>query len=245
MGADEVPHLRWAQRLVADVRPAENAYASHPTYVVWADPAAGRVARNRSVCSSLVSHLLEQSYGYTPHDFASWFGVSVPQAADYYDTIAAENGFERIHHVENIKPGDLIAIHYAPGSHPTGHVVVVAAPPQQRSPSEPLGRGSRQYAVPVIDSATTGHGLADTRRAGDGWTQGVGSGEFRLYASDDELITGYAWSTLGVSEFRDVRDRPVAVGRLKLAAAPPPSGTAASASQPAVLVADDAPTDEV
>jgi hypothetical protein len=77
--------LVWAQRLVAELAPEDNVYGSRPTYVEWSDAASGRRGRNRSVCSSFASHLLEQSFGYTVHDIDVWFGKRGPQAREYHD----------------------------------------------------------------------------------------------------------------------------------------------------------------
>jgi hypothetical protein len=222
--------LESAQALVDDVTPANNFYGSHPTYVEWSDPATGRVARNRSVCSSLASHLLEHTFGYTPGDIATWFGKNV-QAREYHDTIATGNGFLRIHHIAAIKPGDVIAVAYPDGSHPTGHVMIAASTATLREASAPLRAGTQQYEIAVIDSANSGHGPTDTRRRdGGGWTTGVGRGILRLYGRDDDTIDGYAWSTSAHSLFRPSSVRKLAIGRLEATRVPKPSGVPGASS---------------
>lgn len=140
--------LVWAQRLVAELAPEDNVYGSRPTYVEWSDAASGRRGRNRSVCSSFASHLLEQSFGYTVHDIDVWFGKRGPQAREYHDTIAAGRGFDRIVQIAAIRPGDIIAVAYPAGSHPTGHVMVAASRAVERAPSAPFQPQTRQYEIP-------------------------------------------------------------------------------------------------
>jgi hypothetical protein len=222
--------LEWAQKLVDEVSPANNYYGSHPTYVEWAD-AAGSVARNRSVCSSFASHVLQHGFGYTPSDIAAWFGKNVPQAREYHATIAAGNGFLRVHHIAAVEPGDIIAVAYPPGSHPTGHVMIAASTATAREATAPLRPDTQQYEIAVIDSANSGHGPSDTRRREDGgWTTGVGRGMLRLYGRSDDTIAGYAWSTSSHSLFRPAEIRKLAVGRLEPARVPKPSAAPGATS---------------
>lgn len=240
--------LAWAGSLVDELALENNVYGSHPTYVEWSDAASGRKARNRSVCSSFASHLLEQSFGYTAHDVEAWFGKHVPQAIDYHDTISAGRGFLRIHHVAAIQPGDIFAIAYPEGSHPTGHVMIAASRAVARAATAPLRADAQQYEIDVIDSANTGHGQGDTRRRADGtWTTGVGRGTLRLYARPDDTIAGYAWSTSARSLFRPASVRKPAIGRLDSARVPRPSGTPgeSAGTQDAEPSADDAAFDDV
>ena len=217
--------LGWAEKLVTELTPEHNLYGSHPTYVEWSDDAAGAVARNRSVCSSFASHLLERSFGYTASDIDAWFGKNVPQAREYYETIEARHGFERIVHVAAIRPGDIIAVEYPAGSRPTGHVMIAASRAVARTETAPVEPGTQQYEIVVIDSAHSGHGPDDTRRNADRtWTTGVGRGTLRLYGRPDDTLAGHSWSTTAHSVFRPAAVRKVAIGRLDLARAPQPSG---------------------
>jgi hypothetical protein len=242
--ADSMPEtmLAWATKLVAELTPDHNVYGSHPTYVEWSDDATGAVARNRSVCSSFASHLLERSFGYTASDIDAWFGKTGPQAREYYETIEARHGFERIVHIAAIRPGDIIAVEYPAGSRPTGHVMIAASRAVARGETSPVEPGTQQYEIVVIDSAHSGHGPDDTRRNADRtWTTGVGRGTLRLYGRPDDTIAGHSWSTTPRSVFRPVAMRKVAVGRLDLARAPHPSGTpgATSGNEDAAPSEDD------
>ena len=216
----------WARSIVAEIAPENNAYGSHPTYVEWSDAATGRSARNRSVCSSFASHVLGQSFGYTADDIDTWFEKRVPQAREYHDTIAGGRGFRRIIHVGAIRPGDIIAIAYPDGSHPTGHVMIAEGRALPRMSTPPIEPNTWQFELAVIDSANSGHGRSDTRSRPNGaWTTGVGHGNLRLYAADDDTVAGYAWSTSASSSYRSSKVRRPAIGRLDPSTVPRPSGT--------------------
>src|SRR5436305_9414186 len=187
--------LQWAHRLIEGVTPQTNLYASRPTLVTWAGVNGATETRNRSVCSALVAHLMMQTYGYRAADFASWLGGRFPRAAGFHDAIAAGRGFDPVLRIGGIRPGDVLAIKYPPGSHPTGHVLLAASRPVQRHATEPVVPGTVQYELSVIDSSHTGHGPTDTRHYAKGkFHSGVGGGLFRLYAGPDGHLAGYPWS---------------------------------------------------
>jgi hypothetical protein len=223
--------LRWAHLLVEEVPADRNRYGSHPTYVEWNDAGTGSGARNRSVCSSFVNHLLEHSFGYSASDIDAWFGKRVPQAVQYHDTIAAGHGFTLVNRIVDIRPGDIIAVAYPPGSKPTGHVMIAATRAAAHTASRPVESGTQQYEIGVIDSANSGHGPADSRLRADGtWTTGVGRGTLRLYGREDGTIAGYCWSTSSHSAFRPADVRHPVVGRLDSALVPKPSGAAGAST---------------
>ena len=209
--------LVWARRLVAGVTPETNLYASRPTVVTWAGVNGATETRNRSVCSALIAHLMMQAYGYRAADFASWLGGRFPRAAGFHDAIAGGHGFDRVTKVGDIEPGDVLAIKYAPGSHPTGHVLLAASSPVKRSPTAPLVPDTVQYELSIIDSSQTGHGPNDTRHYAKGkFHSGVGEGLFRLYANRSGAIVGYSWSVTKASEFYAPSERDLVIGRLNL-----------------------------
>ncbi len=220
-GAAGAAHLEWARKLIDGVTPETNVYASRPTVVSWAGVDGAVETRNRSVCSALVAHLMMQAYGYRAADFASWLGGRFPRAAGFHDAIAAGRGFDRVRRVEDIRPGDVLAIKYPPDTHPTGHVLLAAARPAERRATEPVVPGTAQYELAVIDSSHTGHGPADTRHYAKGkYHSGVGQGVFRLYAAADGTIAGYSWSVTKASEFYAPGERDLVVGRLNGAVRP-------------------------
>jgi hypothetical protein len=229
-GAAGAAHLEWARKLVDGVTPETNLYASRPTVVSWEGVDGASETRNRSVCSALVAHLLMRAYGYRAADFASWLGGRFPRAAGFHDAIAAGRGFDRIRRVEDIRPGDVLAIKYPPGTRPTGHVLLAAARPAERRATAPVVPGTAQYELSVIDSSHTGHGPADTRHYAKGkYHSGVGQGVFRLYAAADGTIAGYSWSVTKASEFYAPGERDLVVGRLNGAVHPSGRGRRAEA----------------
>jgi hypothetical protein len=205
--------LVWAQRLVAELAPENNVYGSHPTYVVWSEDGDG-VARNRSVCSSFVARDLMRAYGLTRRDLEMRFGTRNPQAKDFYDALAAERGFTAVSRVDQMRPGDIIAIAYPPGSRPTGHVMLVDSTPARRVATRPLEPRTTQYEVAVIDSSASFHGFSDTRYVrGAAHGTGVGRGVLRLFADAAGRATGYSWSVRTVSRYYDSSQHRLAVGR--------------------------------
>jgi hypothetical protein len=219
--------VRAAEELVGKLAPERNVYGSHPTEVDWGDSATGRPASNRSVCSSFLSRLLGHAYEVTPEQLAAWTGHREPHARDYYAAVAAGRGFTRIETVDAIRPGDVVAIAYPPGSGSTGHVMLVDGFPEARDATPPLRAGTRQFALAVIDSSHSVHGPADTRGMPKRHGTGVGRGTFRLYADPSGNIVAYAWSLLPGSRLQDVRVRTLAIGRFdpgsRLGGTPPPA----------------------
>lgn len=207
--------LEWARRLITGVTPETNIYASRPTIVTWSGVSGASETRNRSVCSALVAHLMMQAYGYRSADFASWLGGRFPRAAGFHDAIAAGHGFDPVRRISEIRPGDILAIKYPPGSKPTGHVLLAASRPVERHATEPVVDGTVQYELSVIDSSHTGHGPTDTRHYAKGrFHSGVGEGLFRLYVAPDGTLAGYSWSVTKASEEYTPSERHLVIGRL-------------------------------
>lgn len=211
----DTANVEWGERLVRGVTPETNEYASRPTIVTWAGVGGSGETRNRSVCSSLVAHLFMQAYGYDKADFKRWMGTGFPQAQDFYAAIVAAKGFQRVGRITAIAPGDVLAVRYPPGSHPTGHVMVVVSPPRKRAATPPEMPGTQQFELLILDSSRTGHGPTDTRHYAKGrFHSGVGEGTLRLYADAGGAIAGYSWSTLKSSQIYVNAEREMVVGRL-------------------------------
>jgi hypothetical protein len=225
--AKEVEHLDLAEMLVATVLPALNFYGD-PTAISWEGLNGLDYSTNRSKCATLVTQLFERAYN---PDYVEWFGCTSPHAAAYHDKIVAEDGFIRIKSIEDVEPGDIIAIEYldagctevACGTFSTcktsGHIAIVAEFPTARTASAPLVTGTVQYDVEIIDTSSSYHGTSDTRYMSDvGGThdQGVGQGTLRLYASSKDAnrpIVGHTWSTSSGSTYFSSSKRHVVIGR--------------------------------
>lgn len=205
--------LLWARRMVADVAPQNNAYATDPTIVQWAGVAGAQQTVNRSVCSTFVDRVVEQAYGYSAAYVTAWLGL---YAKTIHRAIVHARGFARITTIPEIRPGDIMAIEYYDDDRPsTGHAMIVDQPPQPIQAVAPIVAGTEQYGVTVIDSALSGHGPTDTRaELGGAWHTGVGRGLFRLYADANGHIAGYSWSATAGSRLYRPSVRDLVVGRL-------------------------------
>ena len=205
-------HLRDAQALVQQLDLKNTNYEHAQGKIVW----SGTV-ESHTDCSGLIDHLLMHSYGYTPDAFKRWFDSHRPTARRYHDAMAAQRGFMLIQSIQDLRPGDLIAIKYLIQKENTGHIMLVAQPPQRIAPKKPIVGDSEQWAVTVIDSSETGHGTTDTRhKMGPNGKDlpGLGQGVFRLYTNHLGTIIGFAWSTLTVSKFVAPNEEHVILGRL-------------------------------
>jgi hypothetical protein len=217
------PHLTDAENLVLNLLQSEqsspnpwpNTYGT-PPFINW----NGAQSSARTECSTFVTHLWEHTYGWTPAYFNTWMGTNSPDAARYHDVIQQGKGFTRLSFVQQLQPGDILAIVYYPElQSPSGHVMIVQDLPKATN-CPPFVSGTYQWTVPVIDSSKTFHGAEDTRYTHPG---GIGHGVFRLYSNVDGFIMGYTWSLLGTSTSdyvpqatsTNVPGRHLVVGRLK------------------------------
>lgn len=229
-GVEAAPaHLGWAQLLADTVKPAANDYGD-PAQVSWKGSNGLTYSTSRTKCASLVTQLLERAYD---PDFVAWFGCTSPHAAAYHDAIEVEHGFQLIESIHDIQPGDIVAIRYDDagcseltcggftGCTTSGHVAIVAAAPTLRAAVSPLIAGTAQYALQIIDSSSTYHGVTDTRYQSDALgahDRGVGRGTMRVYVdtTDPERpIVGHSWSNVSGSPFYPHSKRDLVVGRYR------------------------------
>jgi hypothetical protein len=215
--ADVPAHVAWADDLVAHITPDKNEYASSPTYVYWAGVNGKTTYENRTQCSSFLTRLLKQAYGWSDSDFTQWFGSTSPTAELYHDAIQAQNGFAVVSNINDIQEGDVLAVKYLEeDATVTGHVMIADGVAVAYAANEPLVSDTVQYELKIIDSSKSGHGSSDTRLMSDGsWDTGVGSGKLRLYADNNGTVVGYSWSTVKASTYYSLRStRHLVIGRL-------------------------------
>jgi hypothetical protein len=210
--------LDWARILVRELQPENTSYQHKQGFVKWKGENGAEGYESRTDCSGFLNNLLERSYGLTHDDFETWLGKRRPLAVEYFDAILQEHDFRRITNEADVRPGDVIAIRYPPGTNEnTGHIMLVADVPRQRKSSKPEIETTEQWEVSVIDSSESGHGKTDTRRKADGtFGQGVGQGILRLYTNHNGEIVGYTWSTFANSDYYDQTSRQLVIGRLRL-----------------------------
>jgi hypothetical protein len=154
--------------------------------------------------------------GYSPEDFKRWFGSHRPTADLYHDAITEGRGFSAVTTVDQLRPGDVIAIKYITRHDNTGHIMLVVERPHRMIAGVPIIGDTAQWAVDVIDSSESGHGPTDTRhkRADNGRDHdGLGRGVVRLYSSPSGEVVGFTWSTTKFSRFVAPADEHVVLGR--------------------------------
>jgi len=220
--AAEVPHMAWADRLLREITPNQNSYGARPTLLQWQGVDGQPITRNRTVCSSFVTRLLQRAYGLGSQEIRRWLGSPSPTAADYHRAIRLGHRFTPVATLSALRRGDLMAIDYrrpasaaARGGASTGHLMLVDAGPIPRWDRR-LGPGERFFALGVIDSSRSGHGPQDSRGASAGprGPGGVGRGQIGLLVDRRGRILAYSWSTLPRSPWFHQRHRSLVVGRL-------------------------------
>lgn len=223
-------HLLLARAIAQEIKPDKNLYSHKDMFIKWKD-GADTEYENRTDCSGFLNLLLEKAYGYSREDLQRWTGRVRPLAKTWHQTVAEAKGFQRIETVQALQPGDVLAIKYEAGAKNTGHVMLVAGAIAEREARKPLVAGTRQWEVPVLDSSSSPHGPQDSRRIdATKHATGVGTGVLRIYTDDKGAFAGYAWSSFMNSEFRAIKERPLAAGRLLAGYKPAgPAGGAAAA----------------
>lgn len=205
-------HLVNAQKLVKRLDLSNTNYEHGEGTVIW-----DGTPESHTDCSGFIDHLLTYSYGYSDDDFKRWFDSHRPTAERYHDAIIDGRGFKQIHLIQDLRPGDFIAIKYLTRTDNTGHIMLVAEEPEQMADKDPIVDGTQQWSVTIIDSSESGHGPTDTRhkKGDDGKDHdGVGKGVFRIYTDKKGKVAGFAWSTLKASEFKSPDDEHLVMGRL-------------------------------
>lgn len=206
-------HLADAKELVKHLDLAHTNYEHGKGQIVWSG-----TRESHADCSGFLDELLMHSYGYDRDQFKKWFDSHRPSAARYHTAIAEQRGFHLISRLQDVQPGDVLAVKYLERKDNTGHVMLVAEAPRRMKPKQPVVEGAEQWEVPIIDSSESGHGPSDTRHkkgAGGKDHDGLGAGVLRIYTDNRGTIAGFTWSTLEVSKFKSPKDEHLVIGRLK------------------------------
>jgi hypothetical protein len=224
-------HVTDAESLLADLLVSkQNVYGTDPSYIVW----SGNSSQARTECATFVTNLLLHAYNWTNNTFTQWMGSTSPYAQTYYAAIVAQNRFTEISSIAEMQPGDIIAIKYNNDSSSTGHAMLVDAVAQAENQMSPVIAGTTQYEVTIIDSTSTPHGGNDTRTNNGSTTgTGIGRGDIRVYVNATLQPVGYSWSNQSGSEYYDMAQRPLAIGRINLASFgvnPPPMNNGGNAN---------------
>src|SRR5436853_5356390 len=144
-------HLDWARLLVTEVQPENTSYQHKQGFIKWKGDNGAEFAESRTDCSGFLNALVERSYGLTPNDFERWLGKRRPLASEYHDAIVQSHRFLLITRASKVRPGDVIAIRYPPGTNEnTGHIMIVESVPVRRNNSKPEIENTQQWEVSVI-----------------------------------------------------------------------------------------------
>jgi hypothetical protein len=206
-------HLALAESLVANLDISNTNYEHGAGTVKFTAP-----CESHTDCSGFIDALLKQTYGFDKDQFKKWLGANRPTAHQYHDAIEGEKGFQHIEHIQDARPGDILAVKYLKRTDNTGHVMLVDRLPQKIQPLAPVVPGTQQWEVAVIDSSESGHGDTDTRykKGANGKDHdGLGEGILRLYTDSAGSIAGFAWSPLKASKFKEPADEHLVIGRLR------------------------------
>ena len=211
---DPLPkHLRDAESFVQGLNLEHTSYRHGNPLMQWTVP-----EQSHTDCSGFMDSLLEHSYGYDRDALNRWFGVPRPTAARFHDAIVDGRGFTKISKVEDIRPGDILAVKYFVDKPNTGHVMLADGIAHHMEEIEPVQPGTQQWEIAIIDSSESGHGIADSRHkkgANGKDHQGLGTGTLRLYTLPDGTVAGFSWSTLKISKFVRPEDEHLVMGRIR------------------------------
>jgi hypothetical protein len=211
--------LEWAKLLVDNIQPDNTEYRHDADLIIWAGINSAATYESRTDCSGLLMALLTQSYGLSTDDYVYWLYRSRPRAQDFYTAAVNQRGFIRFTNIDDVQPGDMIAILYPENQDKgnTGHLMLVIGLPVKLSLNRPIVKDFEQWAVTIIDSTATAHGQSDDRYLGKGKSRaGVGQGTIRLYVNANGKIMGYVWSTDPDYKFYGSFTHPLAIARLDL-----------------------------
>lgn len=202
-----------ANSLLNAVKPEDTSYIHKNDIISWGG--VGEKAVCHSDCSGLINALLLHCKVFSEEQLNKNLGSSRPFAKHYHDAIIHQRGFKEITKIHEVRPGDIIAIKYPPGSGNSGHVMLIASLPLKRDPTEPLLKNSIQYEIEIIDSSSSGHGANDSRRLDSGkYRQGLGKGVYRIFTDEKGLFIGHTWSVYPTSKYYEMSIRNLVIGRI-------------------------------
>jgi hypothetical protein len=153
-------------------------------------------------CVGFVTYALGVSAPQARTTIITKFNIApgrIPSPARYVTLFGqldgSQPGWQPVHRVVDLEPGDVVAWTYAKPKGSNGHALVVG--------STPKAVGTNQYLVTVWDSTATPHG-SDTRLTnpknlpgGNGKPSGLGSGQVVVDAAPDGSIARVHWTPTG------------------------------------------------
>lgn len=188
-----------------------------PSFIRFFDEENGILPANNTECAPLITHLLLHTYGWDwgniefkdPKDNFDLDTSESPNPWQYLELIRQEKGFaSEVTNARQAKPGDIISIHYFPGT--TGHTAMLVdlplgnpqAYPQNGNNLVPELAGTHFYPITILDSTSSPHSN-DTREFtvdhGENnithhTITGAGTGEMGIFLDLSGRIKGHLWS---------------------------------------------------
>ncbi|WP_437805074.1 hypothetical protein [Sorangium sp. So ce1078] len=241
-------HADWALDFIDSAVSNEFAGSDEKCFMTWEEPQVLSVdgatvevpawsGRTKGACFFILS--LQKAKGYSEQDFLGFWGVKSPTSDYIFDLINMspatgapspsaddETHFRRVNRALDIQKGDVLAI--GATSTYAGHTVIITGPAKEIFPQVmPRYSGTRQYAVPIVDSTSSSHGCldGDNEYADSRWDgpctgghmeAGAGTATMRVYTeSVSGLLLGYTWSvTASNTSYYSPMTRPYRIGRL-------------------------------
>ncbi|WP_437922699.1 hypothetical protein WMF37_27110 [Sorangium sp. So ce291] len=239
-------HADWALEFVNGAVSNELADVSEPCSMAWDEPGIVEIndepvrvepwtGKTRGACLFVESLKQARGYGYEGQEFKNMWGKYGPSSAELFDVVnrsaalgasaGIETYFRRVAKAADIQKGDVFVID-ATATY-SGHTAIITGPATEITPQiAPRYSGTRQYAVPIVDSTSTAHGCldpdspyADSRWSGactGGYMKGgAGTATMRVYTDSlTGILLGYTWSvTASTTSYYSPMTRPYRVGR--------------------------------
>ncbi|WP_437738566.1 hypothetical protein [Sorangium sp. So ce1335] len=251
-------HADWALEFV------DNAVSNSPTdqgekcFMNWSNGDPAWSAKTKAACFFTLS--LQKAMGYTEADIVALWGTKSPDSKFYFQWLSMspvlgapppppddETYFRRVTKAADIQKGDVFFINEKIVLDANGevdeekstpaHTVIITGPATEITPQVmPRYSGTKQYAVPVVDSTSTAHGCfeeghkyADSRWSGDckdgRMSPGAGTATMRVYTDSlTGILLGFTWSvTASQTSYYSPSTRPYRIGRLFKLPAPMPT----------------------
>ena len=221
-------HVALAERSLNETTVDNNLYTNGAITVTWAGVNGATTTVTKADCTTYVTALLKQAYGWTNSQWTSMFGSSSPNLTTYYNDAVADVGLDGFKPIADAKVGDYFICKYPTGSSARGHLVMLDSLPTLVSTTSTY----RAYNVSVID--VTGSVHTNDTRAGanaDGTNDsGVGRGDIRLYTDLAGNLDHWAWGTRTTSTTYDATNYPCTFFHVPALSIKSPGGLSAVAT---------------
>ncbi|XXY50455.1 hypothetical protein WME91_04830 [Sorangium sp. So ce269] len=237
-------HADWALEFVNGATSNELAGDMEPCFMAWDEPGVVKIngedvrvdpwtGNTRGACLFVLS--LKKARGYLSDELKDMWLKNSPSSPELFDIVndsaalgasaGIETYFRRITKAADIQKGDVFVIDTT--STYSGHTAIITGPAREITPQiAPRYSGTKQYAVPIVDSTSTAHGCLDedSPYADSRWSgactsghmkAGAGTATMRVYTDSlTGILLGYTWSvTASTTSYYSPMTRPYRIGR--------------------------------